>query len=107
MRTEHTPGPWHLVPPDAPKSWPMIAAKVGERKPLICCLEYSKRGPIYHDDAVANARLIAAAPELLEALIEMVRDFGVDGLGGEFEDGECKVVDKARAAIAKATGGEV
>jgi hypothetical protein len=42
--------------------------------------------------------------ELLELLKEMVRDFGVDGHGAEFEDGECLLIDRARAAIAKATG---
>jgi len=104
MRTEHTPGPWHLVPPDAPKSWPMIAAKVGERKPLICCLEYSKRGPIYHDDAVANARLIAAAPELLSALHRLVE---IEDGPGMAVRGWPEAMDAARAAIAKATGGEV
>ena len=48
----------------------------------------------------ANARLIAAAPELLEALQE-VADCGAEAWG---EDRPC--VRIARAAIAKATGGQ-
>jgi hypothetical protein len=52
----------------------------------------------------ANARLIAAAPELLEFAQFVVKEWGYDGHGGEFEDGESEVIDKARAVIAKATG---
>ena len=48
----------------------------------------------------ANARLIAAAPELLEALIELA-DCGAEAWG---EDRPC--VRIARDAIAKATGGK-
>ena len=43
--------------------------------------------------------------ELLEALEALVNDFGRDGYGVEFEDGECRVIDMARAAIARATRG--
>ena len=47
-------------------------------------------------EAHANARLIAAAPELLDALIDMVEaTTGVD---------QASAVNQARAAIAKATG---
>lgn len=49
-----------------------------------------------HDEAKANARLIAAAPELLNALKDMVATFsGYQGME----------LTAARAAIAKATGG--
>ena len=48
----------------------------------------------------ANARLIAAAPELLEALEGMVRLLEVeDARLANFGE-----VDRARAALAKATG---
>jgi hypothetical protein len=46
-------------------------------------------------ETLVNARLIAAAPDLLEAL-----QSAVDALGGE-----CHDWGPARAAIAKATGG--
>lgn len=54
-----------------------------------------------HTSAVeleANARLIAAAPELLEALEALTANYA------DVEPGGSKNVDKARAAIAKATG---
>lgn len=43
--------------------------------------------------------------ELLAALMEMEAAFGVDGHGGQYEDGECPVIDRARSAIAKVGGG--
>ena len=45
-----------------------------------------------------NARLIAAAPDLLEALVQFVDEFY-----GCYADGEPAMI-KARAAITKATG---
>lgn len=49
-----------------------------------------------HAGAIADAALIAAAPELLDALLEC--------LECEFHVTEKAAIDKARAAIAKATG---
>lgn len=68
MIAGHTPGPWDIVPLTAPKGSYMIAAKTVGREPLVCCVEHSKNGPINHDQAGKNARLIAAAPELLSEL---------------------------------------
>lgn len=58
-------------------------------------------------EARANARLIAAAPELLEALIkcEAVMTVAVQCMGQEAEEGSA--IQIARAAIAKATGKEL
>lgn len=62
----HTPGPWHLFP-----SNPLcIEAKDGNV--ALCNLARSNE---------ADARLIAAAPELLDALKDMVETFsGYQGL---------------------------
>lgn len=53
------------------------------------------------EKALANAHLIAAAPELLEALIELTESAkeAIDGLG-DLAD----AIDTAKAAIAKALG---
>lgn len=53
------------------------------------------------DETLANARLIAAAPELLEALEELL---SAPQLRGEMAFNLRLRVEKARAAIAKATG---
>ena len=50
-------------------------------------------------EAEANAKLIAAAPELLEALIEIVKVFDVENLS----HGDVERIKKANNAINKAT----
>ena len=42
--------------------------------------------------------------QLLAALEALVNDFGRDGYGGALEDGECRVIDMARNAIASVKG---
>ena len=55
----------------------------------------------------ANARLISAAPELLEALMEAEKHFGPFAeitINGQHDPDDVRVVSIMRAAIAKATG---
>ncbi len=85
MANKHTPGPWYF--------------DTDERS--ICRGEENGRVRVCQIDDIsrednANARLIAAAPDLLEALRDMVSDH------------EClseATLKFARTAIAKATGG--
>ena len=81
----HTPGPWEITT-RLTFGWDV---KVKDRDWLICGLCFED-----DDDKKADAHLIAAAPELLEALEEMV---------AIAEDQGHRVV-KARKAIAKARG---
>jgi len=55
------------------------------------------------DEALRHARLIAAAPELLEALKDLIG--WVPGGVHFHTDAPQKAVERASAAIAKATGG--
>lgn len=111
MTTKHTPGPWVVVEPESGHvariredgTWQSVAS--------VFDADYTKM-------SVANALLIAAGPELLEALAEMVVHFGAvaaliaveeekrgvkrprfDGI-----DASQKAIAMARAAIAKAEG---
>ena len=59
-----------------------------------------------NSEMVSNARLIAAAPELLEALEAFVREHDCEACAMGDDDSlcECKLCVPARAAIAKARG---
>lgn len=68
--------------------------------PVEICLN-SPKGDLREAEHAANARLIAAAPELLAALVAMVRKYAPsdDGYPGTTP------AHQARAAISKAEGG--
>jgi len=86
---KHTPGPWVEFDGD-------ICPANDIANVVIATL--------YQDTSDADARLIAAAPDLLEALEDMLvqADFAASVRGGE---GHMKyAMAKARAAIAKAKG---
>ena len=102
MSTQHTPGPWIGAGPSFGDQFPRYTTEIttedepyGDGHIQICEL------PFHHHDEEneANARLIAAAPDLLEALKEML-DSHEDACTGYGEG----AADKARSAIAKATG---
>ena len=98
----HTLGPWKFYTEPQPNGCPIV----GARGLMVAMLAHS----INHDDqretALANARLIAAAPDLLEALewcAETLAVFVADGSAAP-ESVIGKNLTTARAAIAKATG---
>ncbi len=85
--SKHTPGPWSVwSDPEQKDQCQYIDAKG------------MAVAHVFGINREANARLIAAAPDLLEALIEMVDDFGPT------PSDRFRSLGPARAAIAKATG---
>ena len=119
---KHTPGPWgaenalssdyynirYVTGPNCEQ-----VATIHQREEL-CNVD--KNPPMSQDEALANARLIAAAPELLEALKGILNAGSYDDDGDfvlyhnnhtedcDTSDPECLVA--AYKAIAKAEGGE-
>ena len=83
MTTKHTPGPWHIA----------NGVQIRSNRDQIAKIWMMRDG-----EGRENARLIAAAPDLLEALIELAA-CGAEAWG---EDRPC--VKWAHAAIARATG---
>jgi hypothetical protein len=95
MNAAHTPGPWFTT--DGIYNEIKASSKRGKTW-VIARITAARTG---HDEAKANARLIAASPDLLEALerlIERVSDLGANGFSQE--------VARGKAAIAKAKGGQ-
>lgn len=91
--SKHTTGPW-IVNNDQ--------TEVGEGKLSIEAADEYFIAQV--DEGVsqeANARLIAAAPELLSALKDIIG--WVPGAASWHTDAPIKAVERARAAIAKAT----
>ena len=97
MKTTHTPGPWTTWLGD-PANYHfhnrrLIVPLMGESQAPIAQLPESVAGDYYQSEA--NARLIAAAPELLAALEALLLEKTVLGHLGI-------ATEQARAAIAKA-----
>jgi hypothetical protein len=124
MDAKHTPGPWHWIDGDTDQPYVFGAQNVG-RPSLRTVKEYGENktdiidGKHYtsfvlpkwvldaeYVENPADAALIAAAPDLLEAL-QSARELlaNVDGLS---KNNICNLaseeVEKIDAAIAKATG---
>jgi hypothetical protein len=101
MSTQHTPGPWKVGQHLGSLSSFCVHMDAGDKGrgseivEAVCGLDTDQR--------LANARLIAAAPDLLEALQEMVSIVAIhqDATNTKFAWAEMEV---ANAAIAKATG---
>ena len=94
---KYTPGPWR------------VDKNVTETNYLLCCdISDRNRGyvaslAVTNEDALSNAQLISAAPDLFEALKKAIDaleradgSFGVPGLRG--------IINEADAAIRKAEG---
>ncbi len=94
--TTHTPGPWDMVVEDFRVL--VVAVECGRDLVADCGHKVAGRNQ-------ANARLIAAAPDLL-ALADMVEAVNVEERrdAGEMFNALSELQDAARAAIAKARG---
>ena len=100
MTTQHTPGPWRVdVAQDRDGTIHSVDVREAAYGLFVAAVEAHTEE---HADVMANARLIAAAPELLAVLKRMVLDCE------RTVELECvhgsQVVDDAIAAIAKAEG---
>ena len=98
METKHTPGPWGHYQRDGSAHLRFISGP----SPRAIAIATIESIPEKYQDAEsieANAHLIAAAPDMLEAL-ESILD-GVDCQPGYIRE---RGIEIARAAIAKAKG---
>jgi len=124
--SKHTPGPWHWINSVTDEPFDFSAPWDGHGRPsLRTVAEFGENkvevrdgktytswalpkwiadndGPFDGQEGEANALLIAAAPELLDALRDVIS--WVPGASSWHTDAPIKAVERARAAIAKAEG---
>ncbi|MEY0819408.1 hypothetical protein AB7201_06150 [Providencia rettgeri] len=101
MEFKGTPGPWVI------DEWSMTG--INSESKHVALVNYSHHGlpnDVYGDEHEANANLIAAAPELLESLRELVsamERYEID-VGESAPVKHREMMNKANSAIAKALG---
>lgn len=98
MKTQHTPGPWEFIPN-------RIVAHDGQAIEICSIKQFDLLNDAEQCRIEADARLIAAAPELLEACKTALRD-AMEPVGEHGTHYKVHRDDVAaiRAAIAKAQG---
>lgn len=92
MNASYTPGPWSATYDGVWAKTPWNAT--------VRLATITHPSPMNGIDGGANARLICAAPDLLEALLGCIPQL-------ELGNGEAEHIKAARAAIAKATGADL
>jgi hypothetical protein len=100
-QTKYTPGPWHKSGTDIVKPHPQATTEFAKQQGYIIarsCYATSDGNPT--EETLSNAALIAAAPELLEALKTIEKAFVESPGTFNYSQYEDVVV----AAIAKAEG---
>lgn len=112
METKHTPGPWYVLGPwPSIHVGPMVDGGCGgfgecpeppQYEPVCCVHQSADYTTEANEEVQANARLIATAPDLLEACKNFIAWY--DASPDEVYDFDW---ERVRAAIAKATGSEV
>lgn len=107
--TKHTPGPWTVEIVKDGGNWTYNVRTVKPHNPAGCLGKHiATCNPLMEARGESNASLIAAAPDLLAALEDLVERAGTsmhqaNSDGAEYDvDAELKA---AYAAIAKAKGG--
>lgn len=110
--SEYTKGPWHLnttIFEGEPVGWEVVGRQEGSANPIIVgMLKCSPSKSISKN--IKDAQLIAAAPDMLEALDELILDISINHgislknmIGGSTRE----ALNKAFRAIKKAKGEEV
>lgn len=105
----HTPGPWSQDPNELAD----VRGPDGKDVAVAVCKQMTGLtfnpetiSPESRVQANANARLIAAAPELLEALENILDDIGPHMVISPLTGSQLVILRRGREAVSKATGAE-
>lgn len=103
METKHTPGPWYFHEQGDANNYCLM------RNDKRWVIAFQQNGEIWKEEQLANATLIATAPELLEAL-QKAKEI-IERISSEYSliahkhssytNGEARIIE---SAIKKATG---
>ena len=99
METKHTPGPWFLDNAEGGDWFRYVMAEDSQ----IGRVDLGNRGFI-SQHGEANARLIAAAPEMYEAIAAIATAMNLGYIPNEILSEGSPILEGLRAAIAKAEG---
>ena len=91
-KAKHTPGPWS-------NEYDGSLVMAGQ---VVCGCDHLSPDRADYEEAKANARLIAAAPELLEVAKAILKRFDLEDINTIFPGSALR--DDLRKAIAKAEG---
>lgn len=100
--SKHTPGPWDFSWQIQPNGCPTV----GHKGLMVCMVAHSAKQEDQRETALANAALISAAPDMIEALEKAVLRIQAN-LGDERDMGPesmAYLLETFQAAIAKANG---
>jgi hypothetical protein len=90
----HTPGPWGAIGSETSEGAPFWSVYGADEKAIIYATLRA------HNELAANARLIAASPELLDLAYQYLSDLRRPPTGDSLQ----RRIERAEAIIAKATG---
>ena len=99
METKHTPGPWVI-------DWNVSRLDIfgADETTLVASLRRSSLSQAIDEAARSNARLIAAAPEMYEAIAAIATAMNLGYIPNEILSEGSPILKWLRAAIAKAEG---
>ena len=103
MNATHTPGPWEADTAD----FPIIIRNLHEGEPDVVVARIDEHDAVASDRAEANARLIAAAPEMRELLAHVFSLWAApngDGHAVVDHDALTKLQDAANTLLARIDG---
>ena len=99
MKAKHTTGPWVI-------DWNVSRLDIfgADETTLVASLRRSPLSQAIDEAARANARLIAAAPEMYEAIAAIATAMNLGYIPNEILSEGSPILEGLRAAIAKAEG---
>lgn len=97
MKTQHTPGPWKLLTEGDEDTFIVRTIVIEGKSRNLSEVAFITTGSMSDDVEEANAKLIAAAPELLTSLDLMIRiaEYGVESCSSNSRPGEDREKHKA------------